>query len=634
MGGGWRAFTWGAGAPVLTPDGPFTFSHPSPVVVTVVDVACVGDEFRLSEQGVTVGFSSNVVPDPECNDPDPTLDPVVALDRGEYSRAVFQLPAGAHALNVQVTTNMPGTRTAHIRVDAGACGSGPAVARSGAVHTANLGKLGRADRQAPLATALTVGGGWTPFLWGAGVPACAEDGPYTFSFSDSVKVTVVDTSCRGDRFRLAEGTAVLGYTSLVPMGFCPDPGDTEDPDVALAGGAYSAGAFTLPAGAHALSIQAIANPHGAGAGYVRVDAAPANPCTFGTATNIPAVAIPVNGGWSSFTWGSGAPACSASGPFTFAGAGTLDVKVTTIGCRGAALKVYNQTGALVQTTSTVPVAPCPAPGDTTTADVAFADPAYSHAAFTLPAGPHQLSIEATPNPLGGGGGFIRVDGLAGVPGGKNLKITTGAPDLTWDTGTAQVAYYILRAPISPSGPIVLLGPEAPAVTSFDDATVPPGTFNCYIVAPVDSVGLLGLSDLLCAQSGFAGGSAMPGGFTLGLNQTATATLSWTAPAGGADGYTLLVIPLNGAAVTTVALAGSATSSAQATGGSPACYVLFAVQGAASGNTNMLCGFPGVATLSSARARIASLQAAVDELSGGLQGLDASSLVHGRALPIE
>jgi len=527
VGGGWRAFSWGAGAPVTAPDSPFTFSHSSSVVVTVVDVACVGDEFTIVSQGVPLAYSTKVTQDPECNDPSPTLDPAVALDRVEYSRAVFLLSAGTHSLDVQITTNMSGTRTAHIRVDTGSCeGSAGAGAQA-----ANPNR-GRAGRVGPMATALTVGGGWVPFQWGAGLPACAEDGPYTFSHTDSVKVTVVDTVCRGNRFRVLEGTTLVEYTSLVGVAFCPDAADTEDPDTALAAGTYSKGTFTLPAEAHALAIQAIANPHGAGLGFIRVDAQPANPCTFGSGRsssagrgNVGQGAVTINGGWAPFVWGTGAPACSTDGPFTFTSTAQVDVKVTTAGCRGAALKVYSQSGGtLLQTTPGRGRGPCPAPGDTTTADTAFADASYSHAAFTLPAGTHALAIEATANPFGGGSGFLRVDGPTGTVGGKNLTITTGNPDLRWDAGTAQTAYYIVRAPITPPAAAELLGPVGPAEVSYDDATVPAGTFNCYLVAPLDGNSTLGLGDLLCAFDGLSAGSIIPGAFTLGLNQSPTATL--------------------------------------------------------------------------------------------------------------
>lgn len=468
----------------------------------------------------------------------------------------------------------------------------------------------------PFATALTVGGGWVPFTWGAGLPACAEEGPHTFSHTESVKVTVVDAACRGDRFRLLEAAGVVGYTSLVAPAFCPDAGDTEDPDVALAAGTYSSGAFTLPAGAHSLNIQTIANPHGAGLGFIRVDAAPANPCTFGTGAavnrraNTAQSALTINGGWTAFTWGTGVPACSPEGPFTFTATAQVDVKVTTVGCRGAALKVYSQAGALLQTTPTVPIGPCPGPGDTTVADTAFADAGYSHAAFTLPAGTHALAIEATPNLFGGGTGSIRVDGDAGTVGGKNLTITTGNPDLRWDGGTAQVGYYVVRAPITPPNPVQLLGPIGPTETSYNDATVLPSTLNCYLVAPVSATSTLGLSDLLCAFDGLAAGTAIPGGFTLGLNQSSTATLSWTAPAGGADSYALVTLPLFGGAPTSISLPGTAASTTHATGGLPMCYVLVAFQGAANGSTNLLCGIPGVATLASAMDAFSQLQSTV------------------------
>jgi hypothetical protein len=88
----------------------------------------------------------------------------------------------------------------------------------------------------------------------------------------------------------------------------------------------------------------------------------------------------------------------------------------------------------------------------------------------------------------------------------------------------------------------------------------------------------------------------PADFTLRLNESSTAHLSWGPPAGGHDGYTLLVLGPDQAPP--ILLGAAVTATTHDTGGQPRCYVLMAESGGvASGNTDVLCGVPGQADFS-------------------------------------
>ncbi|MSQ10319.1 MAG: hypothetical protein EXR52_04860 [Dehalococcoidia bacterium] len=186
-------------------------------------------------------------------------------------------------------------------------------------------------------------------------------------------------------------------------------------------------------------------------------------------------------------------------------------------------------------------------------------------------------------------------GSACVTGGKNLKMTTGSIDLSWTGGNAQAGYTLLQYNTS-TGVATLISLAANA-TSYSDTAAANGVMYCYVLVPTSSDGApLGLSDLLCGMAGMEGGDAIPSGFALTLEQTANATMTWTAPAGGATSYLLVRIPLDGSPVTSVALPGAAVTSTQAVVAAGTCFQLLAYQGVVFGNSDVLCVLPGVSTL--------------------------------------
>jgi hypothetical protein len=192
---------------------------------------------------------------------------------------------------------------------------------------------------------------------------------------------------------------------------------------------------------------------------------------------------------------------------------------------------------------------------------------------------------------------------ASALGGANfrLRVSAGAPLLTWDTGTGQSAYQIpsiggffREIDILP-GP---LGNTLPgSATSFTDNR----SFNrlnyCYTVAPLGGVpqAALGNSDVLCQfpQSGI--NRTQAGNLSLGLNQTTTTNLVWTAPTGTTPtSYVVLAQNVFTGALTTNVLPGSQTTFSHNTSGTQQCYLVVALGGSQSPSApDVTCAFPNL-----------------------------------------
>lgn len=202
-------------------------------------------------------------------------------------------------------------------------------------------------------------------------------------------------------------------------------------------------------------------------------------------------------------------------------------------------------------------------------------------------------------------------------GGKHLRVGAPAGGITlgWDSGFSQTGYTLLTYnTATASATLTNLPANAVAHT---DGTVANGTVYCYVLAATGTSGVLGLSDLVCGLTGLEAGTVLPSGFTLSLHGTNNASLSWQAPTGGADSYLLVRLPLDGSAVTHTPLPGDATSSVLPVSAAGACFQLVAYKGAAYGLTNVVCGVPGISTLSS-NLMDAALQE-VAELVAGVVG---------------
>ena len=143
---------------------------------------------------------------------------------------------------------------------------------------------------APMAKAdqITVGGPWYEFAYldsGSAAFACAgacepsisgnsvEAGnpSWTFASSDPVLVTITDAFFSGNSFELFDFGTPIGATPSTALGYyCGD-----DPATCALDPNFSHGVFSLAAGGHALTIDAVDSPFGGGAAYFRVDPQPA-----------------------------------------------------------------------------------------------------------------------------------------------------------------------------------------------------------------------------------------------------------------------------------------------------------------------------------------------------------------------
>jgi hypothetical protein len=177
--------------------------------------------------------------------------------------------------------------------------------------------------------------------------------------------------------------------------------------------------------------------------------------------------------------------------------------------------------------------------------------------------------------------------LGPQPVGRSLALTyLGGRQvrLSWEEGTGTPV--LLR--ISSQGPVAALA-ESPR--SHVDSVPLDSSFSCYLVLAVapDSR-VFGTSDFLCVLPGSAAGFAARN-FTLQLNQSRVASLSWE-PAAGATGY--LFLPVGTQRVQL--LGATAVSITDHTGGELTCYVLVSqFGGTTSGITATVCAAPGVST---------------------------------------
>jgi len=91
-------------------------------------------------------------------------------------------------------------------------------------------------------------------------------GVYTWNSSNTVLLTVTDYAVITDIFEVYDYGTFVGNTSILPdwddLGIADPFGDgfTLDPDVALADGRFSSGAFAFAPGAHEISIRDIHIP--------------------------------------------------------------------------------------------------------------------------------------------------------------------------------------------------------------------------------------------------------------------------------------------------------------------------------------------------------------------------------------
>jgi glucose/arabinose dehydrogenase len=219
------------------------------------------------------------------------------------------------------------------------------------------------------------------------------------------------------------------------------------------------------------------------------------------------------------------------------------------------------------------------------------------------------------------GGLYRV-GVAATVGGKGLGISNSAVpqgnvvDLSWTGGDTQAAYLLLRLDVTGAQVGTTGTAVAASATAFQDSGMPGApTLNCYTLFPLNgALGVpgtvtLGRSDELCAQQPTSVAPyPPPTHFTLRLNQSSTASLSWT-NAPGTYGLILVALPLNGSPTRYLPLGFTVTTATDQTGGAATCYILVAGTNAGTTSTGgLVCGVPGASSFPVAAAQPGTAQA--------------------------
>ena len=119
------------------------------------------------------------------------------------------------------------------------------------------------------AATLTQDAGWPTFLFGR--TGSIWDTTFTFTTTDTTRLTVTDAFLSGDRFDVLSSGSSLGLTSATS-----DSGTQiwNDYDTAAADARWSTGIYTLLASTYSITGTAIISPFRAGRGAIRLDAVP------------------------------------------------------------------------------------------------------------------------------------------------------------------------------------------------------------------------------------------------------------------------------------------------------------------------------------------------------------------------
>jgi hypothetical protein len=128
-------------------------------------------------------------------------------------------------------------------------------------------------------TNVNVDASWQDFITGGGVGGSSIAGPYDFTSTSVVKVTVTDAFCHGDEFGVYDNGVLLGDTSPIAPEFHTCPFRLFFPAVARADDAildptFSQGTFYVAPGEHSLDFvnRVMWNDTATGTGaYFRLD---------------------------------------------------------------------------------------------------------------------------------------------------------------------------------------------------------------------------------------------------------------------------------------------------------------------------------------------------------------------------
>ncbi len=187
---------------------------------------------------------------------------------------------------------------------------------------------------------------------------------------------------------------------------------------------------------------------------------------------------------------------------------------------------------------------------------------------------------------------------ADTPGGRSLMLGTSGDsvNLRWSPGTGQTGYRVqrFRPGTTDTAALPLAGPLPTSATSYTDSSAPPGP-QCYVLLPLGTTPQA-YSDLECVLIRSHSPSGAPQAFTIQLDQSRVARLSWAAPLeAGQSGYLFLALGQQPLLLNSAAM----QQSVPITG--PTCFVLGALRNDnrdLQGITDILCGVPGFSSLES------------------------------------
>ncbi|MGE3908165.1 MAG: hypothetical protein AB7K36_02355 [Chloroflexota bacterium] len=219
----------------------------------------------------------------------------------------------------------------------------------------------------------------------------------------------------------------------------------------------------------------------------------------------------------------------------------------------------------------------------------------------------------------------QTSGGGGV-GGRDLGIAPQPESiaLSWQAGTDQIGYRLAHYP-SGSWPL-----PTNAISYTD--TAPAAGLNCYQLVALGASSVLANSDALCAELGIRSPGESPSGFTLRLNQSTTANLTWESP-GDQIASVLAVLQLERDVYTSVYPA-FMTGVSHTTERVPTCYVLYMVYETIVENTDLVCALPGQSQFgaaATANQRVANRGAAATTAQADVQTATESLNRRGAAL---
>lgn len=215
-------------------------------------------------------------------------------------------------------------------------------------------------------------------------------------------------------------------------------------------------------------------------------------------------------------------------------------------------------------------------------------------------------------------------------GGAGISITSrdNVHELTWGSGTLQLAYYVFRLDVL-QGQVQTIGPLPSDSQVYRATAVQPGTLACYALAAVADASLLRLSDMVCGLTGID-----PGPYhKLKPQQVCLATSGL-----GAEGepvavswipnqtlrHFLGIIPLDGSAPSFQPAPTLYVTQTPPVGGS--CYVALGVFEVAAASSDAVCMVPGIATAGATS--LAGAQAAIEQVAMSFRS-EASNLTLAR-----